>query len=190
VNDQTDSDVAGWLRERDEAAARRLTEALYPQVIRIVRGHLPRGMEEQELAQEVFVRFFNTLGRYDPARPLENWVARLALNVCLNALRARRRRSELAWSDLTEAQQAIVEGLASEPAPSEPSYREAKELVAALLETLSPEDRLVVTLLYLEERSLAEVRALTGWAVPVLKMRAFRARRRLHKRLAELDRQR
>ncbi len=144
-----------WLRGQDEAAARRLIDALYPQVVRIVRGHLPRGMDEQDLTQEVFVRFFNTLDRYEPARPLENWVSRLAVNVCLNALRSRQRRPELRWSDLTDEEQRGVDALAQENPDREPPYREAKTLLATLMEGLTAEDRLVVTLLQLEERPLA-----------------------------------
>ena len=183
-------DVVLWLRERDEAAARRLIDALYPQVIRIVRNHLLRGMDEQDLSQEVFVRFFNSLDRYDPSRPLENWVSRLAVNVCLNALRARQRRPELRWSDLSDPEQQAVDALAQERPESEPPYREAKTLLETLLEGLSAEDRLVVSLLHLEERPLTEIRELTGWPVAVIKMRAFRARRKLRKMLAALERQR
>lgn len=190
VDYQTEHDVVLWLSEQDEAAARRLMAALYPQVIRIVRNHLPRGMDEQDLSQEVFVRLFNSLDRYDPSRPLENWVSRLAVNVCLNALRSRQRRPELRWSDLTDEEQRVIDTLAQENSDCEPPYRESQSLLATLLEGLSAEDRLVVTLLHLEERPLTEIRELTGWPVAVIKMRAFRARRKLRKMLAALDRQR
>jgi len=94
--------VAAWREHSDEAAARELMTRLYPQVIAIVRRHLPRRAADDDLTQDIFVKLFAQLGRYDPALPLENWVSRLALNVCLDQLRAQRRRPELLWADLSE----------------------------------------------------------------------------------------
>jgi RNA polymerase sigma-70 factor (ECF subfamily) len=164
-------------------------EALYPLVIRIVRRHRAREMDEADLAQMVFVRVFRSLESYDARAPLEHWVARISVRVCLNALRSRRRRPELRWADLTEAEQAVVEQLASAGQPTEPPFREAKELLARLMESLPADDRLVLTLLHLDERSVAEVAELTGWNRAVVKMRAFRARRRLRKQLEALERE-
>ena len=62
----------------------------------------------------------------------------------------------------------------------------AKQLVARLLEQLSPPARLVITLLELEDRSVKEIAALTGWSVPLVKVRAFRARAEMRKALARL----
>ena len=57
----------------------------------------------------------------------------------------------------------------------------AREIVEKLLAQLAPADRLVLTLLHLEGRSVKETRQITGWNVPVIKVRAFRARRKLRK---------
>ena len=90
--------------ERDEEAARMLVEQYYPLVIRIVRSHLPRRSAEEDLAQEVFVKLFNRLDRYEarPDVPFAHWVSRLTVRTCLDALRAERRRPELRWSDLSK----------------------------------------------------------------------------------------
>src|SRR4051794_12905876 len=94
--------ISAWLGERDESAARDLMELLYPQVARIARNHLPFRMEEADLVQEIFAKLFLNLHRYDARLPLENWVSRLSINVCRDHLRARARRPELRWSDLSE----------------------------------------------------------------------------------------
>jgi RNA polymerase sigma-70 factor (ECF subfamily) len=62
----------------------------------------------------------------------------------------------------------------------------SREIVEKLLEQLAPTDRLVLTLLHLEGRSVDEVRQITGWNVPVIKVRAFRARRKLRKYFEKL----
>jgi RNA polymerase sigma-70 factor (ECF subfamily) len=66
---------------------------------------------------------------------------------------------------------------------------DAGELVGRLMQTLCPEDQLVIRLLDLEERSVAEIAAQTGWSQTLVKVRAFRARRKLRKQLEQLERQ-
>ncbi len=180
--------IRAWLDERDQAAAGRLIEALHPQVIRIVQNHLPRGVDAEDLAQEVFVQFFKTLGRYDRARPLENWLSRLALNVCLKALRSRGRRPEWRWSDLGEGEHRVVETLLHEPEAASSQASGGRELLAKLLDSLAPQDRMILTLLHLEEKSVSEVAALTGWNATLVKVRAFRARTKMRKALEALER--
>jgi len=62
----------------------------------------------------------------------------------------------------------------------------AREVVEVLLTHLSPDDRLVITLLDLEERSIAQVRDVTGWSESAVKVRAFRARQKLRKHAQQL----
>jgi RNA polymerase sigma-70 factor (ECF subfamily) len=174
--------LLAWVREQDEDAARALVAALHPLVIRIVRAHLPRRTMEADLAQEVFVKLFARLHQY-VARddvPFRHWVARLAVRTCLDALRAERRRPEWRWSDLPEAEVAWLDFmLADAAAPPETDATSAREVVEKLLAQLSPDDRLILTLLDLEQRSVKEIAQLTGWSGTLVKVRAFRARRKL-----------
>ena len=91
----------------------------------------------------------------------------------------------LAWSDLPEEQTAWLEFMVmDESAPPDTAPASARELLDALLSQLPPDDRLVISLLDLEEKSVKEIARLTGWNVTLIKVRAFRARRKLRK-LAE-----
>ncbi len=65
----------------------------------------------------------------------------------------------------------------------------ARELVGKLLDQLSPADRTVIQMLDLEQKSVAEISALTGWGQSMIKVRAFRARRKLQKLFQELRNQ-
>lgn len=179
------------VREGDESAGRALVERLYPLVLRIVRGHLPARSSEEDLAQEVFLKLFARLDRYQTRAgiPFEHWVARLAVRTCLDALRAERRRPELRWSDLSPDQVAGLEYLlGSTDAPSEGSPAATRELLERLLGRLSPPDRLVIHLLDLQQKPVKAISEETGWSVTLVKVRAFRARRRL-RRLAEAMRE-
>lgn len=186
---ETQHAISAWLSDRDESAARALMETLYPQVARIVRSNLPFRMDEADLVQEVFAKFFLNLHRYDSRLPLENWVSTLAINVCRDHLRARSRRPELRWSDLSEGEQSALNAvLKSEAVDDAPEHMagDARELLRKLLETLSADDRLVLTLQYLEEKPVAEIAALTGWSRTLVKVRAFRAKARIRKALARV----
>ena len=183
------ADIAAWQRHSDQDAARRLIEALYPCVMSIIRGRLPRRLAEEDLAQEVFVRFFEKLDQYDGRAPLSHWVSRLAVNVCIDALRAEARRPELRWADLSEAEAEALRATVADSAAEAPDAA-ASDLTARLLDTLDAKDRLVVQMLDLEARSVREVRELTGWAETAIRIRAFRARRKLRKNLLELEKER
>ena len=89
------------VREGDEGAARALLDHLYPLVISVVRGHLPRRASEEDLAQTIFVKVFAKLDQFSGTVPLEHWVSRIAVNTCLNALQAEKIRPELRWADLS-----------------------------------------------------------------------------------------
>lgn len=176
------------MAHRDETAARDLMTALYPQIARIARRHLPFRMAEEDLVQEVFAKLFQNLHRYDSRLPLENWVSRLALNICRDHLRARACRPELRWADLGEGERRALEATLHAPEPADPAAAaDARILTHKLLEALGADDRMVLTLLHLEEKSVAEISALTGWNRAVVKVRAFRARARVRRALQHLD---
>jgi RNA polymerase sigma-70 factor (ECF subfamily) len=186
-------DFAGCLervRARDQAAARQLVEQLYPQVIRIVRSHLPRRVPEEDLAQEIFLKMFTRLEQYQGNVPFPHWVSRIAVTTCIDQLRAQKRRPEYRWADLPEDQAEVLQHVISderEPAPGRALA--ARELVNRLLGELKPDDRLVIQLLDLQQKTLAEISALTGWNQTLIKVRAFRARRKLQKLFQELQKQ-
>jgi RNA polymerase sigma factor (sigma-70 family) len=175
------------VRQRDEDAARMLFRHLYPLVARLVRSHLPRRTSQEDLVQTVFMKVFANLDRFAGAVPLEHWVSRIAINTCLNQLASEKARPELRWADLSEEQTQILEAVTADPGECEPLQNlAAREIVEKLLARLSPPDRLVLTLLHLEGRSVEEVRQITGWNAPLIKVRAFRARRKLRSHFQRL----
>ncbi len=186
-------DLAGCLervRARDQAAARELVEHLYPLVIRIVRSHLPRRVAEEDLAQDVFLKMFTRLAQYQGNVPFTHWVSRIAVTTCIDQLRAQKRRPEFRWADLSENEAEVLDNVLSDTTAETPSdSMAARELVGKLLDQLSPADRTVIQMLDLEQKSVAEISALTGWGQSMIKVRAFRARRKLQKLFQELRNQ-
>lgn len=191
--DEAAFDYAGCLervRARDQAASRQLVEQLYPQVLRIVRAHLPRRVAEEDLAQDIFLKMFTRLEQYQGSVPFPHWVSRIAVTTCIDQLRAQKRRPEFRWADLPESQAEVLEHVTSGERDAAPGAAlAARELVDRLLGQLKPEDQTVIRLLDLEQKSLAEISALTGWNQTLIKVRAFRARRKLQKLFQELKRE-
>ena len=184
-------DVAGCLvrvRQRDQAAARELVDHLYPLVIRIVRSHLPRRVAEEDLAQDIFLKMFTRLEQYQGAVPLMHWVSRIAVTTCIDQLRAQKRRPEFRWADLSENQAEVLDAvMTSENDVAANDALAAHELVHKLLDQLKPDDRMVIQWLDLEQKTIAEICNLTGWNTSLVKVRAFRARRKLRKLFLDLQ---
>lgn len=190
-DDDPPFDLAGCLekvRRQDQSAARELVEHLYPLVIRIVRSHLPRRVAEEDLAQDIFLKMFSRLEQYQGSVPFPHWVSRIAVTTCIDQLRAQKRRPEFRWADLSENEAAVLDTvLTNENDVASNDAIAAHELVHKLLAQLKPDDQLVIRLLDLEQKSIAEIAELTGWNQTLIKVRAFRARRKLQKLFQELQ---
>ncbi|PTY05619.1 RNA polymerase subunit sigma-24 [Opitutaceae bacterium EW11] len=175
------------VRAGDQAAARSLVEELYPLVSRIVRSHLPRRVSEEDLAQDIFLKMFSRLDQYQGSVPFPHWVSRIAVTTCIDQLRAQKRRPEFRWADLSEKEAEVLDNvLTSDNEVSAGDAMAARDLVSTLLDQLKPEDRLVLQLLDLEQKTLVEIQQITGWNKTLIKVRAFRARRKLQKLFSEL----
>ena len=179
--------VAASLQDDDEAA-RALVRHLYPLVAKLVRAHRPRRAAEEDLCQMIFIKMFQKLPQYSGTVPLEHWVSRIAINTCLNQIASEKARPELRRADLSEEQAAVVDNLA---ATSDELGADAqlasRDLVANMLAALKPAERLVIELQYLQEKSVEEIRSITGWSAALVKVRAFRARQKLKQLLTRLS---
>jgi RNA polymerase sigma-70 factor (ECF subfamily) len=178
------------LRRQDERAATDFVREHYPLVLKIVRSHLPRRTSEEDLCQVVFIKILSNIGQYSGKVPIAHWVSRIAVNTCLNALKAESIRPEIRWSDLSDDQAAVLNNLASSPSELAPdSAASSREVVDTLLAGLRPRDRLLITMLHLEGYSMEDVKKATGWNIPTIKVRAFRARQKLKQLFQELNNQ-
>lgn len=179
--------VLDRVRRREPGAARALVEALYPLVLRIVRAHRPQRMAEEDLCQEVFLSVFASLEQFGGTVPFQHWVSRVAVNTCIDQLRRHRSRPELRWTDLPPGEAEAVQALLVDETLPDPTRTLAvRETVGRLLDCLTPEDRLLIQWLEIEDRSVKDVCARTGWNVPKVKVRAFRARRRMRRVLKQM----
>ncbi|HUB68533.1 MAG TPA: RNA polymerase sigma factor [Candidatus Methylacidiphilales bacterium] len=184
-------DVARCLQrwqQGDESAAEEIITYLYPLISKIVRLHLPRREQEEDLIQEILMKTFSRLHQYKGTAPLTHWVSRLALTTCLDKLRAQKIRPEIRRTDLTPEEADVFDATwldGSTRAATDAIH--ARDLVDKLLATLKPEDRSLILMVDLEGRSLEEISETTGWGISKIKMRLFRIRSQLRKTIQTLE---
>jgi RNA polymerase sigma-70 factor (ECF subfamily) len=135
------------------------------------------------------LKAFAQLKSFEGRGSMEGWLTRIATNTCLNMLRSAKRRPEIVTSDLSDDETEFLESVSSSMG-SEPLDAERKvvavDLAERLLETLSPEDRLALTMIDGEGASVNEVAEVTGWSESKVKVRAFRARKKAREALNKL----
>ena len=161
-----------------------------PRVFHVAHRFFRDRSQAEEAAQETFLKAFAQLKSFEGRGSMEGWLTRIATNTCLNLIRTASRRPELVTAELSEDETDWLEKQVSEGAGS--YHREAEDRVVAadlaerLLEGLSPEDRLALTMIDGEQASVSDVAEMTGWSESKVKVRAFRARRKAREALEKL----
>ncbi len=142
-----------------------------------IAGRFARNDHElDDICQDIFIKAYRNLGSYRADAPFGHWLSRIAVRTCYDLLR--RRRAERGYLPLEGIDLAAAEcGDAAA----------ARELLDWAMGKLGAEERLVITLLELEEKTVREVAELTGWSESNVKVRAFRARNALKKILETTD---
>ena len=172
----------------DVDAFGRLVERYQDHVMRIVRRHVPPDRVE-ETAQDALVRAYQSLAGFRQAESFRQWLSAITVRTCYDFWRRRYRRREVAVSQLSEAHRQWLEKVQAVDAGDTWQHlgdrAEAREILDAAMARLSAEDRMVIELVHLEERSVAEAARLLGWSRTNVKVRAFRARKRLHQIILE-----
>ena len=184
--ERTDSELIAAVLNGDVASFEPLVQKYSPRVFATARRYARREDEVQDIVQEIWMKAFQKLASFRGEAPFEHWLMRLAVRTCYDFLRAHQRNRESSFTDLTEPEDDWLERFAADPASAPEDAAAAKQLIDRALEQLSPPARMVVTLLEIEDRPVKEIAQLTGWSVPLVKVRAFRARAELRKILARM----
>jgi RNA polymerase sigma-70 factor (ECF subfamily) len=187
VQQLTDDELVAAARTGDEGAFAQLFERHRHFVARLGYRFFTRREQVEEIIQESFIKAYFALSDYQGGH--ENsfvaWLARIAVRTCYDELRRRQRRNESSIGDLTEDEAAFLDERLRDLSASGNIEGSAitRDLANKLLSRLKPEDRLVLTLLKLEELSIAEIATVTGWTAAKVKMRSHRAQHGLRRLL-------
>ena len=181
--ERTEAELIAAVLQGDPTSFEPLVERYSPRLFATARRYARREGEVEDIVQEVWLKAYHKLGGFRGDAPFEHWLMRLAVRTCYDFLRHHQRNREDTFTDLTPPEQDWLDRFAQEPAAAEDAEA-ARLLVQRVLEQLSPPARLVITLLEIEDRSVKEIAQLTGWSVPLVKVRAFRARAEMRRILA------
>jgi len=186
----SDLELTGRAREGDEDAFAEIVRRYSPRIFKIASRFFRRREQVEDIAQEVLLRAYSQLSRYEGRGSLEGWLSRITTNTCLNELRSARRHPEAAVTDLTDDETTWLDQQLAR-ASTERHLSVERSLIAAdladkVLNRLPPDDRLALTLIDGDELSVKEVAEMTGWSQAKIKVQAFRARRRMRKLVEKL----
>jgi RNA polymerase sigma-70 factor (ECF subfamily) len=166
-------------RDGDQEAFRQLVERYQGAVYNLAYRMLGDPGDAEDAAQEIFVRIYRQLGRYDPARKFSTWVLAIATNYCIDQLRRRRMQ-------LVPLENIIPWARAREAGPEgEAITQEARDEVQRLITRLPEKYRAPLVLRYFEELSMIEIAEVLGMPEGTVKTQIHRARKALGKLLAE-----
>lgn len=185
---ETDADIVQRVLDGDVNAFSVLLERYQELVLRIVKKHVPYGQVE-ETAQDVFIRAFQSLKGLRETDRFKQWLSSIAVRTCYDFWRRHYRNRETPQSQLSDEHRNFLDLALADASSSQWSElgkrAEAREILDWALDRLSPQDRMVLELIYLEGYSGKETAALLGWSVANVKVRAFRSRKKLEKLLHE-----
>ena len=185
-----DADLVRASLEGDETAFGEIMRRYSPRVFSFSSRFFRRYDLIEEAAQEVFLKAFTQLKNFEGRGSLEGWLTRITVTTCINILRSTKPQNELMVSDLTEDETAWLDNklasVSSANYQNEEDKLIAADLVSRVLETLPPEDSLILQLIDGEGASIKEAATTTGWSESKVKIKAFRARRRMREAVQKL----
>jgi RNA polymerase sigma-70 factor (ECF subfamily) len=187
--ERTEAELIAAVLKGDAASFEPLVQKYSPRVFATARRYARRDSEVEDIAQEVWLKAFAKLHSFRGEAPFEHWLMRMTVRTCYDFLRGHQRNRESSFSELSEPENDWLERFVTQPETLTDNADAAKLLIERVLEKLSPPARLVITLLEIEDRSVKEIAELTGWSVPLVKVRAFRARGEMRKIVTKMARE-
>ena len=159
-------------------------------VCKVVSSYLPYDLVE-ELAHEIFIEAFRSLPKFDQRKVFRKWLAGIATIQCYEYWRRHYRNREIPLSAITEDHQDWLDGVVASQATdsffSREKQKEAREILQVALACLSLKDRLVLTLVHLEDHSIKEAAEILGWSSINVRVRVHRAREKMRRSIAALS---
>lgn len=170
--------LIGQARDGDERAFRELVERYQGAIFNLAYRMLGDSQEAEDAAQEVFVRVYRRLARYDNSRKFSTWILAIATNFCIDLLRKRRLR-------LVPLEQIVPWARTREASPeSQTLEREARDEMQVYLKRLNEKYRAVLILRYWQDLSCAEIGEVLRLPEGTVKTQLHRARKALERLMA------
>ncbi len=169
----------------DERAYRALIERYQRQVFSVALRMLRRAEDAEDVTQETFIRVFQALDRYDPARPFAAWLFTISARLCIDHIRRRKQSPiSLVQRDIETQEERTIEVVDPGLGPDETTARREEERrMQKLIDSLPPHYRIVVMMRHQQDLSYEEIAAALALPLGTVKARIHRARALLKRSL-------
>src|SRR6266853_931357 len=171
----------GWGQGEDQEAFEELVRRHQHRVFAVASGILRRREDVEDIAQQVFVKAYFSLKRFDQRAAFSTWLYKITVNECWDLLRKRKSRPLVYESDFSEEQSRQYSAMEREATKGlDTSDRLAmRERLENMLGQLEKRDRAMLILKEVEGFSVEEIADSMGLNANTVKVRLFRARRRI-----------
>ena len=186
MEEPSDQELVAKVLEGDRESFTPLVVRYQPRLFAMARRYARREDEVEDVVQEILLKAFRKLDTYRHKAPFEHWQMRLAVRTCYDFLRKHQRNREHTATELGGEKDHDIFDQFGTDNEAEFNRQAAKQLVDRMIAGLLPEDQMVITMLELERRPVKEISKLTGWSESLVKVRAYRARGKMRKMLAQL----
>ena len=141
--ERTEAELIAAVLKGDAASFEPLVEKYSPRVFATARRYARRESEVEDIAQDIWLKAFERLNSFRSEAPFEHWLMRVAVRTCYDALRAHHRNRETIFAELTEPEEDWLDRFVTQPDAAKEDAEAARQLIARVLEQLSPSARLV-----------------------------------------------
>ena len=174
---ETDEQIIEAVKDGKREGQRLMVCRYGQMVFAMIVRQVTTTMDAEELTQDTFMRAFNNIDRYDSRRSsLGTWLCRIAYHLTLDFLK-RRQPNIISMDDTTD--------ISDESLETELSTGNEKRIqqLEMLMEELPPDEQMLLTLFYYEDRSLDECSFIMDTTSHALANRLYRIRKKLYKQL-------
>ena len=164
-----------------ESSFEELVRRHQQRVFALVGGILRCPEDVEDVAQQVFLKAYLGIKKFDQRAAFSTWLYKIAVNECWDYLRKKKVRPLVYEADLSEEQVSRLDGIVSaERPPADANSRaETRELLERMLSALPEQDRQLLVLKEMEGFSVQELAQILNLNVNTVKVRLFRARGRI-----------
>jgi len=182
-------DLMARIAEGDDSAFETLVHRYQTSILNLIYRFIGDRTQAKDLAQEVFIRVWQSARTYQPKAKFTTWIYRITANLCLNELKSARRKKWFSFNHSNEDAENTIEETLSDGAPSAEDLLLAKERsrqIANALQSLSENQRMALVLKRYDDLSYAEIAQIIGCSVSAVESLLVRAKRTLQKKIKNL----
>jgi RNA polymerase sigma-70 factor (ECF subfamily) len=186
----SDDEIIASVLSGDTEAFGLLYDRYNRYVAAIIVKHVP-AQEVEDVMLECFTRAFNSLSSLEKFGSFRSWIATISVRASYDYWRIKKSKPEYAESSLSAEHKNLLEHAQGKDAVEifqhSQNQRMAQEIVQWALSKLGAEDRMVLSLMHLEEKTARQTAEILGWKLSTVTVRSTRARRKMKKILATLE---